>query len=125
MEKKSIAILLGVIIIFICLFIGGQYLFSQAEESLDAHPTGYTDQNPPPERIHIRNLTEEDFSKYPALQTVIIDDNWITITDDPFLILKVGDSHLSKVEAGEILAEFGISYLYWNKTYYSLMRVVT
>jgi len=128
MEKKNIAIILAVIIILLGCFIGGQYLFAHADSWINARPTGYTDQNPPPDAISVVHLTEEDFANYPILRDLLEHQQTATITEDPFVIMKLPGPHISKAEAAELFAAYPplySGYLYWNGVYYSLAQMVT
>ncbi len=125
MEKKSVAIILGIILIFICLFIGGQYLFSYPDAQLTIQESGYTDQNPPPSDTNIKILTDEDFDKYPALKDILQNGSRPAVSDNPFFVIKSGGNCLSRGEAGAILATYSSKYIHWNGNYYHLMQIVT
>ncbi len=128
MEKKSIILLLAGVIFLSGCFIGGQYLFAHADSWITAHPTGYTDQNPPLDTTSVVLLTGEDFAKHPILRDLIEHQRTATITEDPFVIMKLSGPHISKAEAAELIAayhSFYSGYLYWNGVYYSLAQMVT
>ncbi len=126
MEKKSIALIVAVILLFLGCYLGGQYLFAHTDEWIAAMPTGYTEQNPPYHlSVLLITLTNEDFTRYPALHALIEDGRDVPITEDPFLIMRSDVPCISKSDAAELLSSFGNGYLYWNKTYYHLTRVVT
>ncbi|MDR0980781.1 MAG: hypothetical protein LBL85_03225 [Methanocalculaceae archaeon] len=115
MEKKNIAIILAVLLLLLGCFIGGQYVFASSDGSLSAYPAGVA--------ASAINLTEEDFLKHPILKNLIEQRQWIPITDDPFVIMKLSTPHISKAEAAEILSAYA-GTVYWDGVYYQILKIV-
>lgn len=115
MEKKSIILLLAVVIILSGCFIGGQYLFASLDGRLSAYPIGAT--------ASAVNLTEEDFIKHPILKTLIEQQQQIPVTDNPFVIMRLSGPHISNAEGAEIFSAYR-GPVYWNGTYYQILKIV-
>lgn len=121
-RNKIISISAAVILITL-LFFGVTFTFAEPDTWISSYPTGYTTENPPPEKYEVYVVTENEFAKTPILRK-FIDKLYFSapVTDD--MIVKMKYPHaLSKEEALTITEKYGRGYLLHDGVYYSLRMV--
>ncbi|MDV0444418.1 hypothetical protein [Methanorbis rubei] len=117
-----------IIIALICIGACGLYLFSSPDGWISAEPSDYTLSSPPPATAAILVPTEQDYQQYSHLKTLLENPgSRLPISDNPFVLMKNGDSVVSSGEAGG-LGQYGLSkegYILFQDRYYKMMLLVT
>ena len=116
-----------ILLIIAALAVLGCFLFSDADHWITISREGSVSDTLPGHHPEIKTITQDDLLRHPALaQAVASPKNRtvITVTENPFVILKKNGLIVNKTEAAVLEREFGSYYtrwFVWNDTYYSVM----
>lgn len=128
LEKKLMVIVGVITALLIVLAIG--FTFSYADDGLRVISLSYT----PGNNSVIVSVTDDDFTRYPALKTAMETSGVIIVTENPFIHFRYGELCVTKYEAMLIEEEFGViyrvndsnavksRYLKWKENYYEVYR---
>ncbi|MDV0443470.1 hypothetical protein [Methanorbis rubei] len=124
--KKIFIGIIGVIVVALAVLAAGITLVYVSE--------GFVTQSfpVPGNNVTIKEITDEDLARHPALKHSLETLDPIFITTNPFAFIRYKDQCVNKSESIMIWDEFGVLYpedgasklsyrrLLWNDTYYEL-----
>ncbi|MDU9376969.1 hypothetical protein McpSp1_16130 [Methanocorpusculaceae archaeon Sp1] len=128
--KKIFIVITGVIIVALAILAAG-ITFASVDEGfmIRSFPT--------PGDVTIKEITDEDLARHPALKHSLETLDPIFVTTNPFALIRYGDQCVNKSESITIQNEFAVMYwengaskpsyrcLLWNDTYYELQGYIT
>ncbi|MDV0443471.1 hypothetical protein [Methanorbis rubei] len=130
-EKHKTTLIIAAVAIAVVLILYGCFTFVSNDEGFMIHSF------PTPGDVTIKQITDEDLARHPALKHSLETLDPIFVTTNPFALIRFGDQCVNKSESIMIQNEFGVMYwedgaskpsyrrLLWNDTYYELQGYIT